>query len=119
MRILNALAALSGLAALALLVVSTHSMQSAAPDEIDHVRLAGFIQLVSAAAGLAIANRSGRLNLIAGMLILAGAALFTIAVDTHAIGHSTALLMLAPVGGFAMMIGWVVLAFAAPTKRPE
>lgn len=119
MRILNILAALSGLSALLLLVVSSHVMQGALQQEIDNVRLAGFVQLASAAAGIAIAGRAGRLNLIAGALIVLGAALFTVAVDTHAIGHTTSFLMLAPLSGVAMMVGWLTLAFASPTKRPE
>lgn len=119
MRILNILAALSGLSALLLLVVSSHHMQGAAPEEIDNVRLAAFVQLGSAAACIAIAGRAGLLNLIAGALILVGAALFNVAVDTHAIGHTTSFLALAPVSGVAMMVGWLTLAFASPTKRPE
>ena len=119
MRILNVVAALSGISALLLLVVSSHHMQGAAPEEIENVRLAAFVQLGSAAVGVAIAGRSGLINLIAGALILLGAALFTVAVDTHAIGHSTSFLPLAPVSGVAMMVGWLTLAFASPTKRPE
>jgi uncharacterized membrane protein YgdD (TMEM256/DUF423 family) len=119
MRILNILAALSGISALLLLVVSSHHMQDAAPAAIDNVRLAAFVQLGSAVAGIAIAGRSGLINLTAGALILAGAALFSLAVDTHAIGHMTTFLPLAPVSGVAMMVGWLTLAFAPPTKRPE
>ena len=114
MRILNALAALSGLAALALLVVSSHHMQDATPAEIENLRLASFVQLISAAACLAIANRDGRLNLIGGLLVIAGAALFSSGVATHVLAHTTALLLLAPIGGTAMMLGWLTLAFAKP-----
>lgn len=119
MRILNILAALSGVSALLLMVISSHHMQGATPEEIDNVRLAALVQFGSAAAGIAIAGRAGLINLIAGVLILAGAALFSVAVDTHAIGHSTSFLPLAPVSGVAMMVGWLTLAFAAPTRRPE
>jgi len=119
MRILNALAALSGLSALVLLVLSSHHMQGAAPEAIENLRLAAFTQLGSAVAGLAIASRNGRLNLIGGALILVGAACFTAAVAAHSLAQNTMLLPLAPAGGIAMMIGWLVLAFAAPTKRPE
>lgn len=118
MRLLSIFAALNGISALLLLVVSSHHMQGAAAEEIENVRLAAFVQLGSAAAGVAIAGRSGLINLIAGALILLGAALFSIAVDTHAIGHTTSFLPLAPLSGVAMMVGWLTLAFASPTKRP-
>ncbi len=119
MRILNAVAALSGLTALILFVVSSHHMQDATPEQVENLRLAATVQFVSAATGVSIAGRGGKLYMIAGALILGGALAFTAAVATHNLAHMTALLMLAPVGGVAMMLGWIVLAFAAITKRRE
>ena len=78
------------------------------------IQLGAFLQLGAAAAGLAIANRSGRLNLIAGVMILAGAALFSGTLYTLAITHSRAIVMLAPVGGITLILGWLTLAFAKP-----
>lgn len=113
MRLLNIFAALSGLVALAMLVLAAHTLQPA-PEDLERIKLAAFLQLGAAAAGLAIANRSGRLNLIAGVLILAGAALFAGTLYTIAITHSHAIVMLAPVGGITLLLGWLALAFTKP-----
>ena len=115
MRLLNVFAALSGLAALAMLVLAAHALQPA-PEDLERIKLAAFIQLGAAAAGLAIANRTGPLNLIAGIMILAGAAIFAGTLYSLAITHSGAFIMLAPVGGITLILGWVVLAFAKPDR---
>jgi uncharacterized membrane protein YgdD (TMEM256/DUF423 family) len=113
MRLLNVFAALSGVVALVMLVLAAHALQPA-PEDLERMQLGAFLQLGAAAAGLAIANRSGRLNLIAGVMILAGAALFAGTLYTIAITHSRALVMLAPVGGITLILGWVALIFAKP-----
>jgi uncharacterized membrane protein YgdD (TMEM256/DUF423 family) len=113
MRLLNAFAALSGVIALVMLVIAAHALQPT-PEDLERIKLAAYLQLGAAAAGLAIANRSGRLNLLAGGLILAGAALFSGTLYTLAVAHSRALVMLAPVGGITLILGWVVLIFAKP-----
>ncbi|MBK6702982.1 MAG: DUF423 domain-containing protein [Caulobacteraceae bacterium] len=114
MRLLNVFAALSGVVALVMLVLAAHALQPA-PEDLDRIQLAAFIQLGAAAAGLALANRSGVLNLVAGIMILAGAAIFGGILYTLAITHSRALIMLAPVGGITLILGWVVLVFAKPS----
>lgn len=114
MRLLNVLAALSGLLALIMLVLAAHALNPA-PDDLERIKLAAFLQLGAAAAGLAIANRSGRLNLIAGAMILAGAAVFAGTLYTLAITHARAVAMLAPVGGITLILGWAVLVFAKPS----
>lgn len=113
MRLLNVLAALSGLLALGMLVLAAHALQPA-PEDLERIKLAAFLQLGAAASGLAIANRSGVLNLVAGVLILAGAAVFAGTLYTIAITHSRAIVMLAPVGGITLLLGWVALVFAKP-----
>jgi uncharacterized membrane protein YgdD (TMEM256/DUF423 family) len=113
MRLLNIFAALSGVLALVMLVLAAHALQPA-PQDLERIKLAAYLQLAAAAAGLAIANRSGRLNLIAGLLILAGAAIFAGTLYTLAITHSRALILLAPVGGLTLILGWVTLAFTKP-----
>ncbi|MGD9814597.1 MAG: DUF423 domain-containing protein [Hyphomonadaceae bacterium] len=116
MRLLNVFAALSGLVALAALIYSAHGLtQSPSSDlatAVERIKLAAFIQLGAAAAGLAIANRTGRLNLLAGALILAGAALFALTLYGVAILGTPA--APAPVGGMLLLLGWLVLAFAKP-----
>lgn len=113
MRLLNVFAAFSGVLALVMLVIASHALQPA-PEDLERIKLAAYLELGVAAAGLAIANRSGRLNLIAGALILAGAAIFAGTLYTLAITHSRAFVMLAPVGGMTLILGWVVLIFAKP-----
>lgn len=113
MRLLNISAALSGFVALVMLVLAAHALQPA-PEDLDRIQLGAFLQLSAAAAGLAISNRSGRLNLIAGAMILAGAAVFAGTLYTIAITHSRALVMLAPVGGITLLFGWFALVFTKP-----
>jgi len=113
MRLLNIFAALSGLIALVMLVLAAHALQPA-PEDLQRIQLGAFIQLGAAAAGLALSNRSGRLNLIAGAMILAGAAIFAGTLYTLAITHSRALVMLAPIGGLTLILGWFALLFSKP-----
>lgn len=113
MRLLNVFAALSGLIALAMLVLAAHALQPT-PDDLQRIQLGAFIQLGAAAAGLALSNRSGRLNLIAGAMILFGAAVFAGTLYTLAITHSRAIVMLAPIGGITLILGWFALLFSKP-----
>ena len=113
MRVLNICAALSG--ALALIALAA---RHAKPDvDITTLMLAAIAQLSAAAAGLAIANRAGRLNAIAGAIILAGAFIFSGEIYFGAFTGNHSLIMLAPVGGTLMILGWIVLAFAKPAER--
>lgn len=119
MRLLNIFAALSGLLALAMLVYAAHSVRAATAEgelaiAVERIKIGAFIELGAAAAGLAIANRTGRLNLIAGALILAGAALFAGTMYAIALTDGFALTMLAPIGGITLLLGWIVLAFTKP-----
>ena len=114
MRLLNVFAALSGVLALVMLVLAAHALQPA-PEDLERIKLAAFLQLSAAGAGVAIANRSARLNLVAGAMILLGAAIFSGTLYTLAITHSRAFIMLAPVGGITLILGWVVLVFAKPS----
>jgi uncharacterized membrane protein YgdD (TMEM256/DUF423 family) len=116
MRLLNVFAALSGLVALTMLTIVAHAMGAThpSPEDIERIKLAAFLQLGAAASGLAIANRSGRLNLIAGILILTGAAIFAGTLYTVVISHSRALVALAPIGGITLLLGWFALVFAKP-----
>ncbi|MGE0740141.1 MAG: DUF423 domain-containing protein [Hyphomonadaceae bacterium] len=113
MRLLNVFAALSGALALVMLTIAAHVLQLAEADH-DRMHLGAFIQLAAAAAALAIANRSGRLNLVAGAMIVAGAGLFAGVLYTLAITNMSQVVMLAPVGGLTLIAGWLTLAFAKP-----
>jgi uncharacterized membrane protein YgdD (TMEM256/DUF423 family) len=111
MRLLNIAAAASGAFALVMLAV-THHLLRGQPD-FTFVLLAGISQLSAAAACLAIANRAGRLNAIAGALMLGGAFLFAGEIFLSAF-HFHGLWFMAPIGGTAMIAGWITLAFAKP-----
>ncbi len=114
MRILNIVAALSGACGLVLLAAAHHVVSAeAAP----FVTLAAFSQLSAGAAGLAIANRVGRLNLIAGAMVLGGANLFAAEICLISFNVREATHILAPIGGATMILGWIVLAFAKPDAR--
>lgn len=113
MRLLNIFAALSGAVALIMLVMVAHIL-ALTPENAERVQLGAFMQLFAAAAGLAIANRTARLNLIAGAMILAGAAIFAGTLYALAITENRGLVMLAPVGGITLILGWITLAFAKP-----
>jgi uncharacterized membrane protein YgdD (TMEM256/DUF423 family) len=115
MRLLNIFAALSGLVALTMLVYAAHGLtESAASENIERIKIAAFIQMGSAAAALAVANRSGKLNLIAGALILLGAALFAGTLYVYATLGVRSVTILAPVGGITLLAGWLTLAFTKP-----
>lgn len=115
MRALNIAAALSGVLALGMLVAAAHALVGViTPEAIERIKLGAFIQLASAAAGLAIVNRNGRLNLIAGVLILGGAAVFSGALYALSLSGARPVAAFAPFGGIAMLAGWLTLAFAKP-----
>lgn len=116
MRLLNVFAALSGALALIMLVLVAHALRLPPPDA-ERMQLGAFIQLAAGAAGLAIANRNGKLNLIAGAMILAGAAIFSGTLYALSLTGARSFVMLAPVGGMTLILGWIVLAFAAPGTR--
>jgi uncharacterized membrane protein YgdD (TMEM256/DUF423 family) len=110
MRFLHIASALSGALALVMLAMAVHAW--AGDPHVGFVYFAAGSQLAAACAGLAIANRSGRINLIAGWLIVAGAFEFAGFIYLNAFGfdiHGPA-----AIGGFAMIAGWIVLAFAKP-----
>jgi uncharacterized membrane protein YgdD (TMEM256/DUF423 family) len=113
MRLLNVFAALSGVLALVMLVIAAHALGDA--HDIERIHIGGYLQLISAAAVLAITNRTGRLNLIAGVMILAGAALFAGTLYARSLTHEASITLLAPVGGITLILGWLVLAFTKPS----
>jgi uncharacterized membrane protein YgdD (TMEM256/DUF423 family) len=113
--LINVAAAVSGLVALGMLVAAAHPLRDALQAaDLDRVKLGAFVQLGAACAGLAIANRSGRLNTIAGAMILGGAALFAGTLYAISLTGSQNFAQLAPIGGATLILGWAVLAFAKP-----
>lgn len=114
MRWINIFAALSGVVALTMLAASHHLRSN--PD-FSFVLIAALAQLSAAAACLAISNRSGRLNLVAGALMLIGAGLFAGEIYWSSFDDNHPFHMLAPVGGSLLMLGWIVLAFTKPSAK--
>jgi uncharacterized membrane protein YgdD (TMEM256/DUF423 family) len=115
MRAINIFAALSGVLALVMLVAASHPLKTVLDAAaLDRIVLAAFVQLSAACAGLALSNRTGRLNLIAAALILCGAALFASVLYALSLAYAPWLAMLAPVGGSTLIAGWIVLIFAKP-----
>lgn len=112
---MNIAAALSGVLALVMLVAASHALRDTlTPEALERITLGAFIQLMSAAAAIAIANRDGRLNALAGAMILGGAGLFSGVLYGLSLTGERGLVMLAPVGGIVLILGWAVLAFAKP-----
>jgi uncharacterized membrane protein YgdD (TMEM256/DUF423 family) len=117
---INICAALSGVLALGMLVAAAHPLRDVLEAvDLDRVKLGAFVQLGAASAGLAISNRTGRLNAIAGGMILGGAALFSGVLYAISLTGSQSFAMLAPVGGGTLILGWGVLAFARANYRAQ
>ncbi len=115
-RLLLALGALAGLAAVALSAWGAHAAPARlAPAELGMfntaVQLLGWHAPALLAAGL-LAERGGRLAGIAGALVAAGLLLFAGAVLLRALG-GVSLGPVAPTGGVALLAGWALLAAAA------
>jgi uncharacterized membrane protein YgdD (TMEM256/DUF423 family) len=110
---MNICAAMSGVIALCMLVAAAHPLRDALQAaDLDRVKLAAFVHMGAACAGLAIANRSGKLNAIAGAMILGGANLFAGVLYAISLTGSHAFAMLAPIGGATLILGWALLALA-------
>ncbi|MFT3728757.1 MAG: DUF423 domain-containing protein [Terricaulis sp.] len=112
MRWLNILAALTGAAALMMLAAAHHLEHDS---DFNNVLVAGVAQLAAAAVGVAIANRNGLLNEIAGAIILLGANIFAGEIYFSSFKGDHGFAFLAPIGGALMIGGWVLLAFARPS----
>lgn len=115
MRWINIAAAVSGLVALAMLVAAAHPLRDALEAAaVERIKLGAFIQLGAACAGLAIANRSGRLNAIAGVMIIGGACLFSSTLYAISLIGDHSFAFAAPFGGITLIAGWAVLMFSKP-----
>ncbi|EBW2250071.1 DUF423 domain-containing protein [Escherichia coli] len=69
------------------------------------------------AFGLAGAERTGRYLPIAAGVLLAGLLLFSLDLYVRDLGADRLFPMAAPVGGGAMLIGWLAIAVTAVLKR--
>lgn len=116
MRILNIIGVLNGACALIVLAAAMHLGRATISEHgFETMRMAAYLQLGAGAALLALANRGGRLNAIAGGMIGAGAAIFAAAIYGGTTISET-FYFAAPVGGILTTLGWLALAFAKPTS---
>jgi uncharacterized membrane protein YgdD (TMEM256/DUF423 family) len=113
MRIVHILSALTGAAAFILLAASHHGGNDNA-----NAILAALAQVSAATAGLAMArHRLSRLSAAAAYTLLAGANLFAASLYAGIYFAETPFGLLAPLGGGALIIGWLLLAFAQPASE--
>ncbi|CAN5321782.1 hypothetical protein BH09PSE2_BH09PSE2_23540 [soil metagenome] len=119
-RIGAALCAVQGLVAVAAGAFGAHATSDAAVREL--LRTGAQYQGLHALAGLVALialPAAGRLGAAAGWLFCAGALLFGASLDALALGAPRVVGAITPLGGLAMMLGWLLLALAVarPTTR--
>lgn len=110
----TAIAALVGLAAVAAGAFGAHA--AADPGAKELLRTGAQYQGLHALAAIVVFAALpglGRMALAAGWLFVVGAVLFGGSLDLMAMGGPRVLGMITPLGGLAMMLGWLLLAVAA------
>lgn len=100
------IAALSAALAIAAGAFGAHAAQGQAADWL---RIGAMYQLIHAVAAIAVRAISPR----AASVMLAGAALFAVTLYAMAFGAPRWLGAVTPIGGLAMIAGWVLLAVKA------
>lgn len=112
------LGALNGALAVALGAFAAHGLEGAVPaDDLAAFETGARYHLVHAvamvAAGLLSLHAPGRGAGTAGLLFLAGIVLFSGSLYVLGFTGSRALVLVTPVGGLLLILGWIVLAAAA------
>lgn len=113
-RLIGATGALHGLIAVIVLAASAHvagSMDAAAL-----LQRGGQIELFHALAVFAALNIGGRMP---ALLFTTGSALFAIPLYLHGFFDISSLSFLAPIGGMALLVGWVCLAWNLLSPLPK
>lgn len=113
-RILLGLAALSGLTSVALGAFAAHGV--ADPQAQAWLKTGANYQIVHALAVFAALNalpRGDRAAMIAATLFLIGALIFSGTLYAMALGAPRWLGAVIPIGGVALMAGWIALAWGA------
>lgn len=112
-RIWLLLAALSGLAAVAFGAFGAHGVSD--PKARDWLATGAHYQLVHAAAAMAavILQGQGRRTFGAAAAFVIGAAIFAGTLYAMALGGPRILGAVTPIGGLAMMLGWLLLVIGA------
>jgi len=112
--LLPACAALTGLAAVAFGAFAAHGLSD--PWAKDIVRTGaqyGLAHALAVYAALYWADRGGAPARIAGWLFLVGAAIFSGSLYLLALSGARWMGAITPLGGLAMMAGWLLLAWSA------
>lgn len=108
-------AALAGIAVMAG-AFGAHAMGDANPRGVKLLETGSHYQMIHAVAVLAIEALGTRPHAAADLL-LAGAILFPASLYALALGAPTMVATLAPIGGTALIAGWIVLAVTTLRRR--
>lgn len=107
-------AALLGLTAVALGAVAAHAVADAQAAQA--LERASLYQLIHALALLYASGLPGKVALLARTFLLAGIVLFCGSIELKYLFAVTQATALAPTGGVALMLGWLMLGVSALTR---
>lgn len=107
-------AALLGLTAVALGAIAAHTVADAQAAQA--LERASLYQLIHALALLYATGLSGKVAVLARSLLLAGIVLFCGSIELKYLFSITQATALAPTGGVALMLGWLMLGVAGLTR---
>lgn len=105
-------AVVSGATATAILVAAGHPLRDlVGADRIGPIILGATLQLGCAVMAMTALRDGARTATIAAMMMTLGATAFSAVLFVNAVFSISAIDVLAPLGGLAAVIGWVMLAF--------
>ena len=113
MRLINIAAGITGAAAFIALAAYAHRSGGGHDTPMIFGALA---QLSAACAALSLATRTGRIALIAALMLLVGGNLFAAAIQLTAFTGPHHFGFTAPIGGSLTILGWIVAGFAPPHR---
>jgi uncharacterized membrane protein YgdD (TMEM256/DUF423 family) len=108
-------AALLGLTAVALGAIAAHAVAEAQAAQA--LERASLYQLIHALALLYATGLPGKAALLARSLLLAGIVLFCGSIELKYLFSLPQATTVAPTGGVALMLGWLMLGVSALTRR--
>ena len=108
-------AALLGLTAVALGAVAAHVVAEA--QAVQALERASLYQLIHALALLYATGLTGKAALLARSLLLVGIVLFCGSIELKYLFSLPQATTVAPTGGVALMLGWLMLGVSALTRR--
>lgn len=110
----NVTAALLGLTAVALGAIAAHAVSDAQAAQA--LERASLYQLIHALAILYATGQPGKAALLARSLLLAGIVLFCGSIELKYLFSLTQATVVAPTGGVALMLGWLMLGVSTLTR---